>query len=275
MNSNTLSLEEIHIETLNVIKEIIRICDENNIKYYFFYGSLLGAVRHNGFIPWDDDCDIVMFRPDFDKFVSYCKNHDLGKYKLCDKVNTENYPYNIPRFSNMEYRYVSTRGDRDFDIGIFVDIYPLDGAGYNKFDGAKKFKNVIPLMKILSVSTLSHYTNNKVGCGFIYRVVRYCAFILSRLFGYKWILKLLDKNQNKFSFEDSSYVCCCTWGNPKKTYKKEWLGDGIKLEFEGILVNCPSFYKTILEADYGNYTELPPEEERTPSHSYYIVKRVN
>ena len=84
-----LSIEEIHEGTLGILKKIIEICDEINVNYFLAYGSLIGAVRHGGFIPWDDDLDIVMLRPDYEIFNQYCLKHEreLYPFKLINRKN--------------------------------------------------------------------------------------------------------------------------------------------------------------------------------------------
>ena len=83
-----LSLEEVHKETLNVLKKIDEICEHNDIKYSIMYGTLIGYMRHNGFIPWDDDMDVCMLRPEYDKFVAYCNEHEeeLYPFKLSQNI---------------------------------------------------------------------------------------------------------------------------------------------------------------------------------------------
>lgn len=131
-NKNELTIEDIHSVTLKLVEKLIQICDDVGVNYYVAYGSLIGVVRHKGFIPWDDDFDVVMLRDDYETFCDYCMRHqdDMKPYKLFTRKNEENYPYNIARLNNMDYRavYENVQG---YDSGVFIDIYPLDGAGAN------------------------------------------------------------------------------------------------------------------------------------------------
>ena len=134
-----LSLEEVHKETLNVLKKIDEICEHNDIKYSIMYGTLIGYMRHNGFIPWDDDMDVCMLRPEYDKFVAYCNEHEeeLYPFKLMSKYTADDYPFNLQRFCDTRFKMVKTDGLSDAGMGLFIDIYPLDALG-NVKNGAKK-----------------------------------------------------------------------------------------------------------------------------------------
>ena len=125
-----LNIDQIHQITLEIVKKLIEICDEINVNYYVAYGSLIGTVRHKGFIPWDDDFDVVMFRDDYEKFCKYCIIHqnEIKPYKLLNRETEKNYPYNIARLNNMDYK-ARYENIVNYDSGAFIDIYPIDGAG--------------------------------------------------------------------------------------------------------------------------------------------------
>ena len=157
-----LNIEQIHQVTLDIVKKLIEICDEIHVNYYVAYGSLIGVVRHKGFIPWDDDFDVVMLRNDYEKFCDYCTKHqkEMSPYKLLTRESEEKYPYNIARLNNMDYQavYDNVQG---YDSGIFIDIYPIDGAGTNAEQVMKRVKKKKSnLFRITLWSIDDHYTKS-------------------------------------------------------------------------------------------------------------------
>lgn len=108
MSHRKLELSEVQQEMLKNVLKIDEICKQLNLNYSLAYGSLIGAIRHNGFIPWDDDMDIWMSRKDLDIFVDYCRQHEelIKPYRICTRENTENYLYGIPRFVNVDFEYI-------------------------------------------------------------------------------------------------------------------------------------------------------------------------
>ena len=134
-----LSLAEIQNKSLEVLIKFDELCAQNDFKYWLTYGTLIGAIRHDGFIPWDDDIDVMMPRDDFNRFIKFAIEHeeDLYPFKIHNRANTKNYWYGIPRFSNMKYKYiVEDNYEKPFDIGVFIDIYPLDNYGNTKKEAA-------------------------------------------------------------------------------------------------------------------------------------------
>ena len=125
-----MSIEEIHEVTLAILKKIDAIAEEIGIRYFMAYGSLIGVVRHRGFIPWDDDLDMMMIREDYEKFLAYFEEHEqeLVPYKIFNNRNNAGYPHMITRVCNVEYP-IEVDNEIPCGMGVFVDIYPIDPMG--------------------------------------------------------------------------------------------------------------------------------------------------
>lgn len=125
-----LSVEETQKVSLEILKTVAHICKTIGVRYCLIYGTLIGAVRHHGFIPWDDDLDIMMPRPDYERFLSYFKKHQ-SEYKHLELFNHDenaNYPYMITRISDSRYQ-INMDNEKPYGMGVFIDIYPYDGLG--------------------------------------------------------------------------------------------------------------------------------------------------
>ena len=268
-----LSLQEIHTETLQILEKIISVCQECDAEYFLIYGSLLGAIRHKGFIPWDDDMDIAMLRPSFDTFCQYCHEHEeeLYPYKLIDRTNTSDYPYNIPRFCDLRYR-METEEVPDAGMGMFIDIYPLDGLGTEP----EKDKKNIQVKKKLYLSAADYIERgrfHKSKKGFFYSVIRYIVYIWSKMHDVDYFYEKMDELGKKYPLETSTYVDCLVWDTTFYLVLKEDCETLIDAEFEGMTVKIPSGYDAMLREYYGDYMKLPPESKRVPSHGYKLYRK--
>ena len=273
-NKNELSIDEIHSITLEVVEKLIQICDAIGINYYVAYGSLIGVIRHKGFIPWDDDFDVVMLRDDYEKFCDYCICHqdDLKPYKLFTRKNVDKYPYNIARLNNMDYRaiYENVQG---YDSGIFIDIYPLDGAGINAEQVIRRVKKKkSDLFRITLWSVDDHYTKSTYHKW--YRsVAKYFVRGYAKIRGYKYFLDKMEAFKDLYDTNTSRYVAEMTWDSGLTLYEKKWFEDYIYMDFENLKVKVPSGYDEFLKCHYGDYMKLPPKSEQVPHHEYKVYRR--
>lgn len=268
-----LTLPEIHRVTLELMDEIHRICEENQIRYFIAYGTLIGAIRHNGFIPWDDDFDIQMTRPDYEKFYQIVRQRKHPYYQLCDRRSTPNYYYGIPRFSDTRYQYISTRKyEEGFDNGIFIDIYPMDNFG-NTYEEAKRVKKKVDRLSVL----YTWYTNSRNEKGGLMSLAQGLGHRLLRLvYGNKlsdriddWVMDTIRKNTS----DDDKQVGEVCWDYLVTPYQREWFKERELHAFEDRQYWIPKEYDLLLRTEYGDYMQLPPEEKRHPHHDYVIVER--
>ena len=272
MCDQALTLKEIHEETIGLIKKVIAICDELKINYFMAYGSLLGVIRHQGFIPWDDDTDIVMLRPAYDKFKQYCLENEknLYPYKLMGWENTKDYPFGLYRFCDTRYRMESWDYP-DAGMGLFIDIYCYDGAG-NDLDAISKiYKKNLRWTKFTSLAVSPAYKRSQKG--FIGNFIKFPAYLYAKMMGPKHFIKKLDKAKNSFSFEDSKYLNSMTWDTSINSRNKEWYQEFVYMPLHDIQVKVPKRYDEVLRCSYGDYMKLPPEEQRVPSHGYKLYRK--
>lgn len=268
---NELTLKEIQAETLKIMKLIDSICQKENLRYSLFYGTLLGAIRHNGFIPWDDDLDIVMPRADYNKLATYFIEHasEIAPFKWFSYETIPSYPYMIARVCNTEF-YMEAANEKDCGMGTFVDIYPMDGAGNGNH---KYFYNKACFFSSMYFSkSRLHYVMPK---GFAKKIVKGCSYLLSKIVSINYIRKRLLKYSKKYSYESSDFIASITWltdGN-NNVFRKSDFNELIPHDFENTKFYIPKKYNALLTTYYGDYMKLPPENERIGHHFYKIFER--
>ena len=241
---------------LMILDEIDRICKKYNIKYYLAFGSALGAIRHKGFIPWDDDIDIHMMNSDLLKFKEVCKKELSNKFYFQDKL-TDKYYYNYWAKVGMEGTTWMPK-DRivDCKYGICIDIFPL----FPMLDNNKNKKRIEKYTKLLLVTTAKYYVLNTKKKRYskikkiIHRVVPHC--INNCL--YKYALKQLDKDINNYD----KIVVCDTDNDRNVYFDKEVIEGNRKLEFEKRKLSVPNKLDEYLTMFYGDYMILPKTNDR-------------
>ena len=246
-------LRQIQLLELEIIKSIHNICQENKITYYIQGGTMLGAIRHKGFIPWDDDIDIAMPRTDYEIFLKKANEWLPSKYKLEDKSCNPNYKC---RFAKVCYVQSSTTVEN-----IYVDIFPIDGMGNNYANCQKIIEKV--KWERLMVRLVKEKTNY-----YPHFYSRAAEFIFRNIFMHRFvnqhkILKRLDKYLSEFDYNESMYVGAVLGATSiKECMPKSVYGKSALYDFEGEKFYGPENYDDYLKRRYGDYMTLPPEEGR-------------
>ncbi|AHM57290.1 LicD family protein [Peptoclostridium acidaminophilum DSM 3953] len=262
-------LRKVQLAELLILNEIARICDLNNIKYYLVGGTLLGAIRHSGFIPWDDDLDIAMERKDYDRFCSICKDQLHKDFYLQNHVTDKNFNMYISKVRLKDTLLVDKRvKNLKMHQGIYVDIFPLDYSKKNTGTSLKIRASLIKVFFWIKVVKLKNAQPNI----FIKRLLKIPATIIAHFIP----LALIDFLTNSLMTsedEKAHYLVnfCSQYGYRKQTMNKHIYGDPIKVKFENNYYSAPAQYDFYLTRIYNNYMELPPRDKRRTIHEFVDV----
>lgn len=250
-------LTGLHACEMEIMHEIGRICRENNITYYMYGGTLLGAVRHKGFIPWDDDVDLVMPRADYDKFAQVCETQ-LGKeyfYQTC--FNDPEYPMLFAKVRRNETRVSEDKwSDRNMHHGCFVDILPLDHFPESRF-----FANLyLQIANILQQACAYEKCKSS-------HLLAHIAFKYLKSRGAQYAYRKRDRFL-RYVNRHGSLKYYCSFGSHympmlRRRLEVSWFGEAIDMEFEGGLFPAPCHWEGYIHHLFGNdYMQLPPVNER-------------
>ena len=248
-------LDEIKKIELDILLYIDKLCKKNSIKYFLAYGTLIGAVRHNGFIPWDDDIDITMPRPDYEKFIRVMKN-ESDIYKLICLENCQNdYSYPFAKVYDSRTNIHEAWRPMKEELGIYVDILPLDGLGNER----KEVNN--NANKLLKLAKQIWYMDTVKGKNFKGNILN--------AIGRKNLNRCFKHISKKNNYYNTQYVGMLTWPSDQiEIIEQKYYIENIDGVFEGFSFPIPKYYDIILSNIYGNYMELPPKEEQTLKHPF-------
>lgn len=266
LNINLKELQKIQLE---ILIEFDRICGENNIKYRLHAGTLLGAIRHKGFIPWDDDIDVCMLRTDYEKFIKICEKGLSTKYFLQISETDAEYIHSFARIrKNNTLLLQDTYSDIDMHHGIFIDIFPMDNVLPNTILGKiqKKLVYYIRTLKRLKIKKRCLSSKNRVNT-----IIKLFIYYLLKPIPMKKMNNFETKIISMFKNKKTKFVTSLTDGSisiyqRNLTEVKEFY-ELVLLDFEGHKFFGPINYNKVLSQCYGNYMELPPLEEREPHHN--------
>lgn len=271
-----ISMQEVQQGSLVILKKIDEICNQLNLKYCLAYGTLIGAIRHKGFIPWDDDVDIMMPRKDYDLLIQYFNEHgeELKPFEVINPQVNDKCPYTISRISDSRYK-LDVDNEDDYGIGLFVDVYPLDGVG-NSVEEYTRLKNESSRYASMCFVATRQKVKRENTKSNLKMLVKYPAFVVGKILGKKFFMNHLYKMAANCDYGNSKYVGCIIWASDdglRGIFPKEWFDEMIDVEFEGNMFKAPKEYDKVLTHGYGKYMELPPEKDRIAHHYYDAYKK--
>ena len=252
-----ISFDERKRLQFDLLVKIDAICQNQGLRYYLTAGTLLGSVRHKGYIPWDDDIDITMPRDDYEAFYSYAmnKNEDADFQLISYRDKSSIYPFFKvvnPRTTVVEH-YV----DKQYCTGVWVDVFPLDGI--HKGD-----KSPIIYNKIIANLYGFIVANPNQGTSAYRKAIKRLTTPLFRHINIYALAKKLDDKAKSTPITPDNNVALIVWGYGESEIMPYGFLDQVNLEFEGRYFKAPKLYEKYLTSIFGNYMQLPPEKDRVP-----------
>ena len=261
-------IREIQQMELGIMEYIHETCQKIGVKYFLAYGSLIGAVRHKGFIPWDDDMDICMLREDYEKLQDYLIANPDERYEVMSYKNNLNYVYPFMKVQDNQTYLLEEDVRIDSNMGIYVDIFPVDG-----YEDDSVFKDKMTRLikkRQLSCYTFKGITNTK---SLLNSLIRYISVIIFYFTNTNKYIRGIDELAQSRKVDDYELVDYLIYKDMNKpVWKREWLNQTITGVFEGKEFMIPKNYHEILTSDYGDYTQLPPVELRFSHHDFQLWK---
>lgn len=262
-----ISVEEVKRTEYEILCSVHSYCEKHNLTCWLTGGTLLGAVRHKGFIPWDDDIDIMMPRYDYEKFIR--KYHDPARSYLSVKTPYNDREYYLPFAKVTDTRTIMKENiSITCSLGVSIDVFPLDYMGNDKREAVRNFNRVesyrrILTLKCLKVSGRRSFIKNSV--------------IIAGRIACWWIdvnklaQKMDQESKKRWKHTRDRYLAIAVWGiygAEHELLQREWLQKTARLRFEDQLFYAPAEYDRVLKKLYGDYMKLPPEKDRTTHHEF-------
>lgn len=260
-------LQKIELENL---RTFITVCEKLNVIYFVYGGTLLGVEKYQGLIPWDDDIDVAMPRDCYEKFIKEAYKYLPEDYFIQSPYNEKKcpYPYTKLRRKKTEYVEYSNR-NVDIETGIYIDIYPVDKIPNDEKLRKKQFRKTRKWILFYVCRQVPLYDRKIAGkFGIVKRILKFVVCKFLKIFSQKYCIDKIDHYMKMYNSNDCKRYAALNSPNYENIYENLYpLEKGM---FEGMEVNLPGSYQDHLKKRYGDYSQLPPEEERY-GHVPYIL----
>ena len=266
-NLEKIGIEELKKIQMEILDYVSKFCEENEIKYWLDSGTLLGAIRHKGYIPWDDDIDLGMLRPDYDKFMSLF-NERSDRYKFYSIENNKNFDY--PFGKVIDTTTILYEPDMKYGrkLGVNIDIFVYDNAPEDNAEIEKMFKKRDLFTKFYVVKNYPFFVSKST---IFQKMFRFIGYYILKILPTGFFSRKIINNSLKYKNSDTKLIGNFT-AYSKVVAEKELFLTTIKVTFEGKKYNAPIGYDKWLRLFYGDYMQLPPEEKRISTHKFVAFK---
>ena len=259
MPSYDIRTLQLHI--LEILSVVDRVCKDNNIRYYIVDGTMLGAIRHKGFIPWDDDIDVGIPRKDYEFFIKNAEKWLPKPYELICAENDTNYPFPFAKVQDSNTTLIE-RKSMKYLGGVYIDIFPLDGVPDNKIMQKIHFAKYQYYKKILYYTYRDPYKHGK-------GIHSWIPLLCRKIFKFANTQKHTRELLRKYDYDESTY-CANFDDGSKSIMHKDVLGIPTPVPFEDRIVMGVEKYDIYLKTIYGNYMQIPSVENQKMHNFYYL-----
>lgn len=275
---NRETFRKIQLTQLDILIEVDNLCNQFGIQYYMVGGTLLGAVRHKGFIPWDVDIDIAMPRKDYDSFEEICKDHLNPLYKYMSFRNTRNYTHPhalVCKEGTKLYSKYDKYNKHVHNYGVFIDIFPLDNTP-DDLGQRSLHKQEVSFWRNFQANKISFsYSSN-----FLKRIIHWMIRLALQPFPLNWVNKRFNMALTKYELVSTNEIGAVgtgRFGYDKESMPREVFGIPVQLEFEKHTFFAPQNYEYWLKRMYGDYMKYPSKEQQEIGYQLYdeVVFNIN
>lgn len=254
-------IKKVHDRILETLLAVDKVCREHNLRYYIIAGTLLGAVRHKGFIPWDDDLDIAMPRSDYDKLIAHCNEWLPKQYELICTENDANYPLPFAKIQDAETTLIE-RMHMKYLGGIYIDVFPLDGVPHNKIARRWHFIKYQFYKKVLYFIYRDPYRHGHGPSSWI-------PLLCRKFFTMEEVQQKMRSMMKSNDYDKSKYVVDHDDGL-KGVMEKSILGTPTPIQFENATVMGVEHPHHYLQQKYGDYMVIPPHDKQRQHNFFYL-----
>ncbi len=261
-NETNYDIRILQNKIIGNMEAIDRVCREHNLRYYLWAGTMLGAVRHKGFIPWDDDMDICMPRPDYEKLIAHWREWLPQPYEVISTETDATYPYPFAKIEDASTTILE-RPDFKFLEGVYIDVFPIDGAPADEKERKKHFRRYKTWRHLLFLRGRDPFKHGRGPRSWF-------PWLLHKIFSMEKLQAKVRSLMTKYDYDSSDYVADYDDGI-RGVIRKDVLGTPQEYEFMGRRFMGVEHFDTYLSNKYGNYMQLPPKEKQIQHHFFRLL----
>lgn len=270
VKDNTYGIADFQTELLDILRIFMDICDKYGLRWWASGGTCIGALRHNGFVPWDDDLDVAMPRPDYEKLWSLREeiNKD-SRYIITRTSEEKNYHHRVMQLVDTQTTFIHARSaDEDVEHGVYIDILPMDACAPGKLSYYRQVMNAM-IFSVYNIQCLPEYNDGKA----VSRMTDIALKLIRRPKARYRIWKHCEKQMVRYNWETAKQIAhlSCDTKSMLHPYDASWFSTVKKHKFEDIEINLPIGAEKYLTQYFGDFMQLPPEKSRHPVHNTKLI----